>query len=190
MTKKLEINPGHIFPNKHWRVVAETDKRKYNTQTVRQFICECLVCNGIYVVQLSSLTNPNTCFSCKICAISGVNNPSWKGGITSESATIRKQVTSKINPIVKERDNYVCQKCGSNKSLNCHHIYDMQNYPSLYNEPYNLISLCEQCHMNDFHVIYLKNKPNTLLDLENWMGADYKYRNELLELYERKVKNE
>lgn len=64
---------------------------------------------------------------------------------------------------VKERDNFVCQKCGANSktlpkdsNLNVHHIRYLKNtllwdYPNEY-----LITLCKACHLNehvDLHVL-------------------------------------
>ncbi len=47
---------------------------------------------------------------------------------------------------VKERDNYTCQKCGSEKYLMAHHIshwsYDIHNRVNIENG----VTLCKECH--------------------------------------------
>jgi hypothetical protein len=181
MCKKLEINPGDTFPNKHWKVIAEIEKRGIQ----RYFLCECLLCGREYEVRLNDLRNKNSCFCCRSCAKLGENNPSWKGGISTETELLRRKIAVEINPLVRERDGFTCQKCGDNKggNFNCHHIFDMQNYYNLACEPCNLITLCINCHLNDFHRIYKTYDTNTLIDLEDWLGVEYKYRHELLDLY-------
>ena len=45
--------------------------------------------------------------------------------------------------LVFKRDNYQCQKCGTGKNLNVHHI----TYENLYNEEIeDLTTLCKPCH--------------------------------------------
>jgi len=54
---------------------------------------------------------------------------------------------------VKERDNHICQKCGSKENLCVHHL---NNYKSFENERYDIkngITLCVGCH-KEFHKRY------------------------------------
>ena len=54
----------------------------------------------------------------------GKNNPNWKGGITPLYDKIRRLPEYKEwRTSIYERDNYTCQKCGSQKSgtFNAHH---------------------------------------------------------------------
>jgi 5-methylcytosine-specific restriction endonuclease McrA len=243
--KKIEINPGDTFPNKHWKVIKETEKRGKE----RYFLCECMLCRKNYEIGLNELRKTNNSFCCRSCAHSndltgqrfgrliviskhsqynrgrwdyncicdcgnekvirgnnlqssnttscgcyhkerlisahsGENSNFWKGGITGRNRIDRNYLSSIINPIIRERDEFTCQKCNmQGAELNCHHIFDFSNYTELRFEEANLVTLCENCHMYDFHYIYSNRQPNTLTDLEDWMGKEYKYRNELLEIY-------
>lgn len=66
--KKLIINPGDTFENKHWKIIKEIDKKN----GARCFLCECLLCNNEYEVKLDTLTNENSSFCCASCAMSRV----------------------------------------------------------------------------------------------------------------------
>lgn len=80
-----------------------------------------------------------------------------------ESCPIYKQVkypkgfkptsSREVNPLVKrmcfERDNYMCQICGTTQeesTLNCHHIEGYTQNPRLGNDIDNVITLCKSCH--------------------------------------------
>ena len=118
----------------------------------------------------------------------GENNNMWKGGITSLYERIRKLPEYKEwRTAVYERDNYTCQKCGSQESgtLNAHHneksfedilqeflqVYDQF---SLYEDTDTLVRLamkyepfwdisigityCEDCHIKKHKTITIGNK--------------------------------
>lgn len=50
-----------------------------------------------------------------------------------------------VQKLGKERDLYMCQICGSNESVEGHHIIDYQ-YGGAANVD-NIVSLCRKCHM-------------------------------------------
>lgn len=56
--------------------------------------------------------------------------------------------------VIKKRDGFMCQECrryGKNKDAECvHHIYPADEYPELFYNNNNLISLCNACH-NKMH---------------------------------------
>lgn len=80
--------------------------------------------------------------------IKGSKNPKWKGGVTEDHDLIRKSVEYyEWRRLVKKRDGYKCQHCGSNKKLNAHHIQFFSENPELRYELSNGITLCEPCHM-------------------------------------------
>lgn len=79
----------------------------------------------------------------------GEKNNNWQGGISFEPYTIDWEET--LRESIRQRDNYICQLCGTHqeeleefiKKLDCHHIdYNKKNC-SLN----NLITLCRSCHM-------------------------------------------
>lgn len=86
----------------------------------------------------------------------GDKNPAWKGGVTPERQRVYKsQEWISIVKVVYQRDNYVCQRCGSPKHPHAHHIKAWANYPELRLDPDNLITLCEDCHL------WVHSKENT-----------------------------
>lgn len=104
-----------------------------------------------------------------------------------------RHIAKYVKKFILDRDNNCCMKCGvyMTDNLHMHHIFDMQNFPDLWKVRSNIITLCEQCHIanknypNSFHSVYPAIKSNTLTDLENWLGLEYKYRDELLKEYNK-----
>lgn len=47
---------------------------------------------------------------------------------------------------VFKRDGYKCQKCGSNKQLNCHHTYYVTGKKPWEYSMSSLLTLCQTCH--------------------------------------------
>lgn len=76
--------------------------------------------------------------------MSGVNNPSWMGGISFEPYGV--EFNNVLKEQIRKRDSYTCQGCGTTKNRRgfpVHHIdYNKRN-----NEWWNLITLCDSCHM-------------------------------------------
>ena len=66
-------------------------------------------------------------------------NPNWQGGKSFEPYTTDWTIT--LKRAIRERDNYICQKC-SQYGNSIHHIdYDKKNCNSN-----NLITLCRRCN--------------------------------------------
>lgn len=83
----------------------------------------------------------------------GNKHPNWKGGITTLSKRIRKQLEYKEwRDYIFKRDNYICQECGSRSgngktiALHPHHIKSFAKFSDLRFNPYNGITLCIDCH--------------------------------------------
>jgi hypothetical protein len=58
-----------------------------------------------------------------------------------------------------QRDNHICQECGSKKRLECHHIIPVVNGGT--NELSNLITLCHDCHLKAHPKGYKKTAKRT-----------------------------
>ena len=56
------------------------------------------------------------------------------------------EVSPDLRKIVFERDNWVCQKCESKESLECHHIDPISKEPLFANDSDSCITLCDECH--------------------------------------------
>lgn len=87
----------------------------------------------------------------------GSDNNLWKGGIASLQNSLRQtSVYKEWRKQVYERDNYSCQKCGTNKDLHAHHIKEFSKYPDLRYEVSNGLTVCRTCH-GKIHGRYLPN---------------------------------
>lgn len=107
----------------------------------------------------------------KLPQFSGVNNHSWKGGITPIHNKIRGSVEYKLwERSVKERDKHLCQKCGEKrvKYLMAHHILNFSSHVELRTAIDNGITFCRPCHKL-FHKIYTvrNNSRKQLLEFLN-----------------------
>lgn len=112
--------------------------------------CEC-ACGNSTVVFSSSLPSGNTrsCGCLRHELLTGPNNPTWKGGITTEEEKVRKSPEYKLwRTAVFQRDNYNCRHCGYSAGgiLNAHHIKPFATHPELRLDVGNGITLCEVCH--------------------------------------------
>lgn len=78
----------------------------------------------------------------------GENNPSWKGGISTEHHRIRQSKKFKDWRVaVFTRDNYTCQHCGVHGGyLEPDHIKPFAYFPELRFELSNGRTLCKPCH--------------------------------------------
>jgi len=80
----------------------------------------------------------------------GKDNPNWNNGSSFEPYS--PDWTETLREMMRQRDNYICQKCGKTqkeeiKTIGCkltiHHIdYDKKNC-----NPDNLITLCRRCNL-------------------------------------------
>ena len=75
------------------------------------------------------------------CSVYKVNyDPAEKDYSTS---TLRNPEWSRL---VKERDNFTCQKCGSTEDVQAHHVEPVALHPELSDDPDNGLTLCKRCH--------------------------------------------
>lgn len=63
----------------------------------------------------------------------------------------KKELDKLFSLVIRERDDYTCQKCGTrNKHVQCAHIFSRSNLSVRY-ELLNGITLCYYCHLNWCH---------------------------------------
>jgi hypothetical protein len=77
---------------------------------------------------------------------SGPNNHGWKGG--RGTLPYGPEFTRKFKRLIRERDNYTCQRCGKTqeqqgRTLHVHH----RDRDKFNNDPTNLITICSSCHV-------------------------------------------
>ncbi|HYO61213.1 MAG TPA: FAD-dependent thymidylate synthase [Actinomycetota bacterium] len=81
-------------------------------------------------------------------ARSGSNSNFWRGGVSSDRASIARWTTEQA-PKVHHQFDYTCQVQGCGRrggKLHAHHIVPVWLDPSLAREIGNLISVCDACH--------------------------------------------
>lgn len=71
--------------------------------------------------------------------------PTW---VWDGRGDIGGKIWKRFRRMVFERDGYRCRKCGDTerRNLRCHHIKPVKQFPNLYYDIDNALSLCEQCH--------------------------------------------
>lgn len=129
--------------------------------------CRC-DCGKITKIITASLINGNTkscgCLTIeRLKSMTGVNHPNWNHKLTIKEREHNKKYRKTTDPKfiewsfkVKQRDNFICQKCLKNsKHLQSHHILGWLDYPDLRYDIDNGICLCINCH-RQFHKIYGK----------------------------------
>lgn len=68
-----------------------------------------------------------------------------------KAATINHRATYEYKcwrAAVLNRDNRICQICGTTSNLHAHHILPYHNHPTLRMDISNGITLCQTCHVN------------------------------------------
>lgn len=77
----------------------------------------------------------------------GEANANWKGGLTAIIRGIRRLPQYyQWRKAVLERDNHICQDCGSQIKIDAHHIKSLWEYPELVFDVNNGLTLCQTCH--------------------------------------------
>ncbi len=102
----------------------------------------------------------------------GNKNPVWQGGLSFIPYT--KEFNKKFKQLIRERDNYICLKCGKQqnqqkKKLTIHHI----NYDKTITTLKNCCSLCTRCNSEvNF------NRNHWQIFFQILLSGNYKYQYE------------
>ena len=77
----------------------------------------------------------------------GSKNQNWKGGLTELVKGIRRSPEYyQWRKAIFERDNHICQDCGTTGSVDAHHIESLIHHPELVFDINNGLTLCDNCH--------------------------------------------
>jgi hypothetical protein len=76
----------------------------------------------------------------------GPKHPNWNGG--TSTLPYGPEFTRKFKKIIRERDNYTCQRCGRTQEqegrvLQIHHL----DHDKTHNDPGNLVTACGSCNV-------------------------------------------
>ena len=112
---------------------------------------ECLNCGKKLLRTPSLVERVNRTFCSRECSVEhnrGENNPSWRGGKSTELHRLRVSAAFKEwREFVFERDDYTCRECGQRGGvLHPHHIKPFAKYPDLRFDVSNGVTLCVGCH--------------------------------------------
>lgn len=112
-----------------------------------RFELECEVCDETFEVWPSDSDARRTC-SMKCTAelrseeYSGEGNPKWRGGKSVYDAV--KRQLSNWQRARRQHRGEKCEMCGATDELHLHHVVPILSGGT--NEPWNLMTLCAQCH--------------------------------------------
>jgi hypothetical protein len=98
---------------------------------------------------------------CKNC-FTGPNHPKYNHSITIQERQTMRQALPEYKEWrrqVYKKDNYTCQKCKRNRTLNAHHIKNYSSFPDGRFDTNNGITFCKNCH-KEFHSKYGKTGNN------------------------------
>lgn len=78
--------------------------------------------------------------------LSGRNGSGWRGG--TPMSPYGTAFTRKFKKLIRERDNYTCQRCGKTQEddgrvLQVHHL----DHDKMHNDPTNLVTSCGSCNV-------------------------------------------
>jgi len=144
-------------PQIEWCEEVRRNKEDPNILEVR-----CTYCGKWYIS-----TPQNICD--RVRCINGYNKGQWEGRLYCSNQckqecpihgqvkytkgfkiNTSREVQPELRQLVLKRDEYECQKCGSTKSLHCHHITGVEINPIESADIDNCITFCKECH-NKIH---------------------------------------
>lgn len=108
----------------------------------------CIICGQPVKTHINIFCSPKCHGIWKSENLKGENHSCWKGGRTKSNPKYRTARWMRLSEKIVKRDNYECQLCSSSKAkIDVHHIYSAYDYPELFWEETNLITLCRRCHI-------------------------------------------
>lgn len=139
---RKNVSEGHKglkYPNRKKPILSKEHKDKIKKNHSKYWKGKKRSKEDIEKFRKSHLGKPNPNKGKKMPQWSRENHPNWKGGISFEPYTV--DWTETLKRSIRERDNYICQKCSQYGNV-VHHInYDKKNC-----NPNNLITLCRSCN--------------------------------------------
>ncbi len=90
---------------------------------------------------------------CYTGSLSGQSNPNWRDG--NCEARVRERLNSRDHRDkawsleVRRRAGFRCERCGSAKRPEAHHIKPIEDFPDGRYDPLNGLCLCHACHMKE-----------------------------------------
>jgi len=136
--------------------VKKSKENKYNYCSVecrpkRLSEISCIVCGNHFIVKNSQaeqrLLCSKKCQNIYATTKTGNKNNNWRGGIHPINMIGRTTIAYnnwRINVFI--RDNRECQKCGSKKDIQAHHIKPWSQFKNVRLDINNGITLCKKCH--------------------------------------------
>lgn len=114
-------------------------------------------CNAEWILPSTHMCRVRECWNCahknRGLKIRGKNHPNYNPDLTDEQRfTNRRHSVNRENyKHIYQRDNFTCQKClAKSKKLVAHHLDGWADFPEKRQDPYNLVTLCNKCHV-EFH---------------------------------------
>lgn len=177
---KITVKVTDLQPNSHFKILCQCDvceKQKEvpfrKIEKSGKYLCKkCALSSSEFRLKIKNIRTgkkhkPETIDKMKLNKNhpgrfpSGKNHPNYNHNLTEQeryNSRHRSRLSGYINWVksILERDNYTCQKCGSNRELCAHHI---NNYANFKKERLNLdngITLCKDCH-KEIHQIFGKH---------------------------------
>jgi len=133
-------------------------------------------CGDVFQMTWANFSQGQRCPKCWIKNNRGENHGRWNHNLTDEERENIRNCPENREWIkaVLDRDNDTCQKCGTTKNLEAHHIFPWALFPKLRFEVENGIVLCEGCHKY-YHSIYRNGSECNLETLADRLFLNNRY---------------
>ena len=136
-------------------------------------------CGDVFQMSWNTFSQGQRCPGCWIKNNRGENHGSWNPNLTDKEREQKRNYPElyKWKKAVFDRDNDTCQKCGTTKNLEAHHIFPWRLFPALRFEVENGITLCKGCHKY-YHSIYRNGSECNLETLGDHLFLNNRYPSE------------